>query len=285
MHSKKYFWELDFHILCNMGVIILITSVVALLVNLFIERYIKQKLIHQEKDTTTLQFLKRILITIIYLIGIAVALSQIPELKILGHSLLAGAGIFSVIMGLATQQSLRNLFSGLMIVIFKPLKINDRVTIKGYTGVVEDINLRQIIIRDFYNNRIVFPNSVVNDEVIINNEMVDSKTCKHLEFGISYSSDIDLAMKIIEEEALNHPLIIDNRSESDKQNNASIVKVRLVALNDSNITIRAWIWAKNSSDLSAMYYDLLKTIKERFDKDGIKLPFPQRTISYLSPLQ
>lgn len=280
MHTKKFFWEVDFHILCNIGMILLITSLVSLIVNIVIERYIKKKLVNQEKDITTLQFLKRILITLTYLIGIAVALSQIPELKILGHSLLAGAGIFSVIMGLATQQSLRNLFSGLMIVIFKPLKINDRVTIKGHTGFVEDINLRQVIIRDFYNNRIVFPNSVVNSEVIVNNEMVDSKTCKHLEFGIGYSSDLDLAMKIVEEEVLKHPLLLDNRSEEDKKNNLPIVMVRLVALNESDLTVRAWIWAKNSSDLSTMYFDLLKTIKERFDHEGIEIPFPQRTLSY-----
>ncbi|HAI39544.1 MAG TPA: mechanosensitive ion channel protein MscS, partial [Maribacter sp.] len=90
-------------------------------------------------------FINHIVTAVIYIIGIAVALVQIPELKLMGHSLLAGAGVLSLIAGLASQQALSNIMSGILIVIFKPFRINDKITIRGsFTGTVEDINLRQV---------------------------------------------------------------------------------------------------------------------------------------------
>lgn len=260
-------------------IILIVTMLIAFFYNRITNRYITRE-IEREKDLTSLQFMKHAGLGLIYLFGLAFAISQIPSLRSMGNSLLAGAGILSVVVGLAAQQSLGNLFSGIMIVIFKPFRINDRITIQNITGFVEDIDLRQVVIRDFENNRVIIPNSLVNSEVIVNNQMKDPRICNMLTIGIGYSSNIDQAFEIITDESIKHPLIIDNRTEEDIEAGKPMVVVRVVDLADSSVNIKAWIWTKNKTDGFNLTCDLKKSIKERFDQAGIEIPFPQRTITY-----
>ncbi len=275
----------DINVAWIIAIILAITIFISWLYNKIANRYIKKALLQHEKDLTGFQFLKHVGTALIYILGLAAALMQIPDLKIVGHSMLAGAGIISVVAGLAAQQSLGNLFSGVMIVIFRPFKINDRITIGDKTGFVEDINLRQVVIRDFENNRVILPNSLVNSEAIVNKQMNDPKVNNKFIIGIGYSSSIDKAFEIISEEALKHPLIIDNRTKSDKDAGIPQVIVRVTELGESSVNLTAWIWTANKSDGFTLICDLNKSVKERFDKEGIEIPFPQRTVSYLNPPQ
>jgi small-conductance mechanosensitive channel len=151
---------------------------------------------------------------------------------------------------------------------------------KEFIGIVEDITLRHTVIRTFDNKRIIVPNSVINSEVLENADIVDQKTLKFLEIGISYDSDVDKAMQIIKDEALKHPLFIDNRTQEEIDNNEEPVKVRLIGFGDSSVNLRAGVWAMTPADAYTMGCDLNKNVKERFDKEGIEIPFPYRTIVY-----
>ena len=83
------------------------------------------------------------------------------------------------------------------------------------------------------------------------------------------------------EEIQNHPQNIDNRLPEDIENGVPRVMVRLLELTDSSVNLRAWAWAANAPDAFVMQCDVLESIKKRFDKEGIVIPFPQRTVSYL----
>jgi small conductance mechanosensitive channel len=132
----------------------------------------------------------------------------IPSLRTLAKSLLAGAGIVAVAIGFASQAALSNIIAGVFIVIFKPFRVKDRVTVKDtINGVIEDITLRHTVIRNFQNRRVIIPNSMISEEIIVNSDIIESKICKWIEIGISYGSDIDLAKSIMAEEAQNHPLL------------------------------------------------------------------------------
>jgi len=260
-------------------IIIVATVLVALLFNWFAKRYIKRSLIAHGRDLTSFQFFRHIISALIYIVGIAAALTQIPEFKIVGHSLLAGAGVISLVAGLASQQALSNIMSGILIVVFKPFRLNDKITLRGtFTGVVEDINLRQVVIRDVENNRIIIPNSVISSDLIVNAHMNDTRCCKMIDFSIGYSSDMDKALDIMREEVLKHPLRIDERSKADIKNNVPPVIARVVGMGDSAVNLRVWAWAKNPADAYPMFCDLLQSIKNRFDKEGIEIPFPQRDV-------
>jgi small-conductance mechanosensitive channel len=191
---------------------------------------------------------------------------------------LAGAGILAVAVGFAAQAALSNVISGLFIVIFKPFRVNDRLSLQNMAGVVEDITLRHTVLRDYENRRIIIPNSIISDQVITNADFKEEKICKHMHFGISYDSDIDLAKKIMQEEATAHPLIRDHRSPEDVAEGAPLVVVRVIRLDDSSVTLRAWCWVDTQQDSFALSCDLFESIKKRFDAEGIEIPFPHRTL-------
>lgn len=185
----------------------------------------------------------------------------------------------AVAVGFAAQAALSNIISGFFIVIFKHYRINDRIVIKeNLQGIVEDITLRHTIIRDFNNRRIVIPNSIISNEIVTNADLQDGRICRFVELGISYDSDIQRAKQIIAEEALKHPLQIDGRTEEARTNGEKEVPVRVLSFGESSVNLQAWVWANNQADGFQMYCDLLESIKERFDAEGIEIPFPHRTL-------
>lgn len=264
----------DFRTALIVVIISVATLVIAYSFKYLSGKYIKKRTLTKHIDPTSYVFARKVITAVIYLIGISFALVQIPEMKIVGHSLLAGAGILSLIAGLASQQALSNIMSGFLIVMFKPFKINDRITFnQTFTGIVEEINLRQVVVRDFENNRVIVPNSVISTQVIVNANLTETKVCKMIEIGVGYDSDIGKALKIMEEEIIKHPLHIDNRTAEDIQNNLPEVTSRVVALSNSSITLKAWAYADSSSNGYVMYCDLLRSIKERFDEEKIEIPY------------
>lgn len=278
-------WEAvlnDWALLVTVLSILIITVLVERIVKRAFNKFMASDLKDKIDDPTNYRFFYYALVALIYMVGVGFAIWNVPFLRHIAHSMLAGAGILAIVIGFASQQALGNIVSGIFIVIFKPYRINDRISMRdSLRGVVEDINLRHTVIRNFENQRIIVPNSVISNEVLINSNYSDDKMCRLIDFGISYGSDIDLARKIIVEEIEKHPLNLDNRKPEDIENGVPRVLVRVMGLNDSSVDLRAWAWAPNPPDGFAMECDVRESIKKRFDREGIVIPFPQRTISYL----
>ena len=259
--------------------IILLTVLLAWLFDRFARRYIKKTSEHLANDPTNYKFLRRMITAVIYLVGLSLAVYAIPSLRTVAQSLLAGAGILAVAVGFASQAALSNIIAGIFIVMFKPFRVRDRIMLQNQlSGIVEDITLRHTVIRNFENRRIIVPNSVISDEIITNSDFGDEKICKWVEIGISYDSDIQLAKQILMEEAMAHPLTLDNRSEEDIAEGSPTVMVRVITLGDFAVTLRAWVWAKDSADAFVIGCDLFERVKARFDQEGIEIPYPHRTI-------
>lgn len=269
----------DFRIGIFIAIIVITTIILGAITERVLKYFLYRKLTDKEYDATGFRFLKHLVITVIYILGFAFALIQIPEFKIIGHSFLAGAGVISLVAGLASQQALSNIVSGIFLVIFKPFRINDKITINGFIGTVEDINLRQVVLKDAENNRIIIPNSVISNQIIVNTNMHDTKCCKIIEIGIGYESDIEKALEIMKDEVTKHPLFIDTRTDEDKKKNTPLINARVVALGASSVSIKTWAWAKNSTDGFVMYCDLLQSIKKRFDEANIDIPYPQQVVT------
>jgi len=271
----------DFRILAIVLATLAVTAIAAWIVGRVLDSALARYIDRHRTDEISVRFFRRLVIAGIYLIGASVALTHIPEFKTLGQSLLAGAGIITVVGGLASQQVLSNLISGLLIILFRPFKIGDRITVNNiWTGVVEDITLRETILRDFENNRVVVPNSVVSNQVLVNANHTDDRVCKFIEVGIGYGASVDRAMAIMSEEIKNHPLHIDNRTREQIDRDDPVAPVRVISLGSSSVNLRGWAWAENSADGFAMQCDLLESIKARFDAEGIEIPFPQTTVSF-----
>ena len=136
-------------------------------------------------------------------------------------------------------------------------------------GTVTDITLRHTIIRNYENKMIVIPNTIINKEKVVNYDLGDKKCCQWLELKIAIDSNIDLAKEIIRQECEAHPNLIDDRNNIEIKNNDPKVLVRIIALDRTAITIRAWAWAKDFPSAFVMKCELYESIKKRFDKEGI----------------
>ncbi|HEA30701.1 MAG TPA: mechanosensitive ion channel family protein [Leeuwenhoekiella sp.] len=270
----------NFLLVLYLGIVAVLTLVAASLVQTWFKRTIKHRIDNNE-DTTSYKFLRYIAIFGVYFIGGLLILIAFESMRSFAATALGGAGVLAVVAGVASQEALSNLVGGLFIIAFKPFKLGDIIKVdESMVGTVTDITLRHTIIRNYENKMIVIPNSIINKEKLINYDLGERMCCQWIEIGISYDSDIDLAKHIMREECENHPNLIDNRSELDKYNNEKKVNVRVIALGDSAVTLRAWAWASNFGAAFQMKCDLYESIKKRFDKEGISIPFPHRTLVF-----
>lgn len=261
-------WEQIVFILSVVGILFVVSRILRFLVGRFIRGAAKKLKV----DPTRYNFFKNAVDSILIFIALVIIFRSIPELRTVGTTLLTGAGVLAAIVGFASQAAFSNIISGFFLVIFKPFSVGDRVKVgQLYSGDVEDINLRHTIIRDFENRRVIIPNSVISNETIINSTITDEKTCMFIEVAISLSSNINMAIKIIQEESLKHRYYIDNRSEAEIARGEESVMVRVMTFLDSGVQLRAYVWAKDPTDGFDLKCDLNKAIKERFDTAGITL--------------
>jgi small conductance mechanosensitive channel len=287
MNSVKEIFQIS-HV--KYGLIIIASFLVAFILSKILRALLTKFLQLASKklnvDATQYNFLNNAISFVMYLGAFIFIFYSIPGLRALGVTLFAGAGVAAAIILLASQQAFSNIINGIFIIIFKPFRVGDVIKVGDLrTGKIEDITLRHTIIRDFENRRIIIPNTVIGSETLINSSIKDELICNFVEFGISYDSDVNKAIEIIRDEAMKHPNYIDNRTREDKKNNIHPVMVRVIGFGDSSVNLRAFIWTKDHTTGFILKCDLFKSVKERFDKEGIEIPFPYRTVVFKKDIE
>ena len=249
------------------------------LVRWLITRAFKRAAKRIQLDPTNYNFLKNGISFLIFLLAVIGIFFIIPGLRTLGSTMLAGAGIFAAAVGFASQQAFSNIVSGIFIVVFRPFGVGDFIKLSDtHYGTVEDITLRHTVIRNPENRRVIIPNSVISSETILNSSIADAKICSQVEFDIAYHSNIDKAIALIQEEAMKHPNLFDNRTDEEKEAGDPVVRVRVIALANWSVRLRAYLWAGDNGKAFVMKCDILKSVKERFDQEGIEIPYPYQNL-------
>jgi small-conductance mechanosensitive channel len=262
-------------------IVLVVAFIIGRVVRFIVGRFFKTAARKLNVDPTRYNFFKNAVDFLIFLIALVIIFRSVPSLRTFGNTLMTGAGILAAIVGFASQQAFSNIISGIFLVIFRPFSVGDRVKIgQLYNGDVEDITLRHVVIKDFENRRIVIPNAIISNEVIINSSLTDEKICIFLEIAISLEANIDRAQAIIQEEATKHPLCIDNRSPSELAKGEQQVMVRVMGFTELATQLRGYAWADNPNNGFDLKCDTLKSIKQRFDKEGIDMAVPVRLITY-----
>ena len=248
------------------------------LVTAFVKYLFRRSLRRQGKlavDETKAGFIRQIVVAVVYIIGTAAFLSLIPGMEKVSNSILASAGIGAMAVGLASQDALSNIVGGLFIIFSRPFKVGDFIMVDDIiTGTVVEITLRHTVIRNAENRMILIPNNKMNSSTVVNSSYGETATCAFVEVGVSYSTGLDAAMEAMRDEIMKHPMLIDHRSDAERKAGVPQVMVRVTALGDSAITLRAWAWAATPGAAFTMKCDLLKSVKERFDREGIEIPYP-----------
>jgi small-conductance mechanosensitive channel len=121
-------------------------------------------------DVTGLRFVSALAQVFVYLIGFILYAHLVPELRVLGGALLTGVSVASVVVGLAAQNTLGNLVSGLSLVLYRPFRVGDRVELASAKGpiaaTIDAISLGYTILRDEQNREVIVPNSVMASSLI-----------------------------------------------------------------------------------------------------------------------
>ena len=240
---------------------------------LFIFRFAKrivraglEKVLDASKLNLT-ELARRMLITtvsnLVMLLGLLLALSQ---LGISLGPLLAGLGIAGFIIGFALQETLGNFAAGIMILLYRPFDVGDLIDVGGVFGKVDKMNLVSTSILTVDNQMIVIPNNKIWGDVIKNVTAQDIRRVDMV-FGIGYDDDIPKAESILRDIITSHEKVIEDPEPV----------VRLHTLNDSSVdfVVRPWVKADDYWDV---YWDVTRTVKLRFDEEGVSIPFPQRDV-------
>jgi len=258
--------------LFKISIAIIGTVIVAHVINRALVTYFKFASDKLKIDETTYTVVRRILTITIYIIGIAVVITLIPGLPDLMLGMAAGAGIAAIVIGFAAQKVLSNVFGGISIAIYRPFRVGDVVEMEDEYGTIEDITLRHTVIRTWQNKMQIIPNSRISEDTIINWTIEDLAVLWKVDFGISYDSDIDLARSIILDEIDKHP---DVMHEEDKE-----AKVRVTELGDFAVKLRATFWVSDRPTAWGTGAEIRESVKKRFDREGVEIPFPYRTLVY-----
>lgn len=204
--------------------------------------------------------------TVRILLIVVTILAVLNQFGVETASIIAVLGASALAIGLALQGTLSNVAAGAMLLILRPFKVGDAVSIGGTTGVVDSIGLFTTEMHTFDNIGVSMPNSRVWGNEIQNLNAFDTRRVD-MEFGISYDDDMDRAIKIIKD-----ILDADERVLDEPEPLLAISN-----LGDSSVVIRVRPWA-NTPDVWPLRYDITKKVKEEFDKNDVTFPFPQRDV-------
>ena len=211
--------------------------------------------------------LEKFLSSVIYgVLLVVVTLAALGKVGVETTSFIAILGAVGLAVGLAFQGTLSNISAGVMIIIFKPIKIGEFVEAGGAMGSVEEINIFNTVMKTGDNKIIIIANSNIIGGNITNFSRKDTRRVD-ITFGIGYDDDLKLA-----KETLVQILNEDDRILKDP---APFVAVSELADSSVNFVTRSWV---NSADYWGVYFDTLEKVKLVFDEKGISIPYPQMDV-------
>jgi len=182
---------------------------------------------------------------------------------------LAGLGVGGVVLGFALQDSLKNIFGGIALVLDRTLAVGDRVKLEtGELGEVVDIGLRSTRLRTFDNHMLTIPNGNLATAKIQNYGQPNPQLRVKIFFGVEYGTNVQKAKKIVFDELKK----IKNISKDPKP------QVLFIEMGDSALNFQANIWVDDYHDAYAKKLEATEVIYNALNKAKISIPFPTRTV-------
>lgn len=240
-------------------------------INSFVNKIIGKRI--QQESVKNL--VSRLSSAIIFLVGLYFAMTILKFDDTL-KTIISAAGVSGIVIGLALQGTLSNTISGVVLSFRKNLNIGNWVETNGYAGEVIDINLNYFVIREADNNTVVIPNKTIIENPFKNYSLT-TKMRIALECGIEYSADLEKV------EELTKSVIQENFNQKEIGKN---VEFYYTEFGDSSINFlcRFWVDSKNALQKLKAKSDAIIEIKKAFDKEGISIPFPIRTLEFNNKL-
>lgn len=215
----------------------------------------------KDYDESLQKFLVNLISWILKILLIVTILAKLGVETTSFAALLAAVGLA---IGMALQGSLANFAGGVLLMIFKPIKIGDLIEAQGAIGVVKEIEIFTTKLTGLSNREIIIPNGSLSNGNIINYTTEGTRRVD-LIFGVGYDSDIKNTKNVLLEVLTSHPKVLQD----------PIPTVNVLELADSSINFAVRPWCK-SEDYWTVYFEVTEKTKEALDTAGIEIPYPHQ---------
>ena len=257
MLEKLYEWVITRGINMFFGVIFL--SIGWKVINKTLKR-IRRILESKSADPTITRFLDNVMNVTLKTVLIIIILQYIGVNLTGLTTIVASAG---VALSLALKGSLANLAGGVIILVARPFNVGDFIETTEHSGVVEKISIFYTYLVTFDNKQILIPNGILTDSSIVN---YSSKEIRRVDitFSVSYEEDVIRVKNVLINILKNNELVLEEPE--------FFVGISMHGDSAINFIVKAWC---KTEDYWTIYYDLLETVKIKFDEEGISIPYPQ----------
>lgn len=252
----------------------LILAILVLVVSIFLSRFIRRyarKVVARVSKNRTINGLLANIITSSFLIVMLFVVLGILGLNRALTSLLAGAGVVGLAIGLAVQEPLMNVFSGILMSTKSLYNVGDLIETNGYFGRIKKVNLRSTILEQLSGEEVLLPNKNIIQNPLVN-YTVSGRRRLTLGCGISYGEDLE-RVKSITVKAVEEHVTYDDRSPVEfyyeEYGGSSI-----------NFIVRFWLTEITQKALLQAQSEAIISIKKAFDENDIMIPFPIRTLDF-----
>lgn len=217
-------------------------------------------------DVTLVKFSKSVINVSLKCFLVLVIISGYWNIELTGlAAILASAG---VAIGLALQGSLSNFAGGFIILLLRPFKVGDYIKAGEFEGSVEQIGVFYTNLATIDNKLIMIPNGTLSNGTLINYTAKDTRRVD-LVFSVSYDADLLKVRSVLKEIVNEHKMVISHPEPF----------VGLIKHNASSLDFGVRVWTK-TDDYWTVYFDMLETVKNRFDEEGISIPYPQMDLHF-----
>ncbi len=258
----------------------LVIATVVFIISLLLSRYISQlsmKLMDKSRLQESMKnLISKVVSIVVVLFGLFLVLGILDLGKAL-NTILAGAGVVGLAVGLALQGALANTYSGIVLAYIKHLKFGDWIETNGFEGEVVDLDLRSVTLKQPDNNLVYIPNKLVVENPI-KNYSTTAQSRVILECGVGYGSDLRFVRDLVVETISKAFQAVENEEDV-------IFLYKEFGDSSINFETRFWIDSTSALEVAKAKTKGMIELKEAFDKKGINIPFPIRTLDIPESLQ
>ena len=245
--------------------ILLLTWIAGKVVRLIFKR------IYRVRKGLYLRFFERVSTAVILIGGILLAFSVFGGFQSIWKTMLGGTAFISAVLIFAAQDSIKDILAGLMISIYKPFEIGNRVEMEnGTTGIVKDITMRHVVFQLLDSQVVIIPNSRLNVMSLRNYSYHASLRSALFRFHIAYGSDVEKAMEVIRRVIMESEYSVPGKQTD---HGADYAPIYFMAFEESSLRLETTVYYEDTSPSEVVISDINLRVNHALKENGIEIPY------------
>ena len=250
-------------------VVVVVTAIVIFVLSRINKSFFSR--LQKNRPTLHLVFFEQIVNILIFMVCVVVGLSFFSGADAVWKSLLGGTAFISAVLVFVAQDIIKDMLAGLMISIYKPFEIGNRITLEnGQSGIVKDITMRHIVIHTWGSQELIIPNSKINTMQILNDSFNRPIRSYQARFHIAYPSDVEKAMEVIKQAIMDSEYTVKGFPKGDDLDYSDIYFTEFA---DSSLVLSTTIYYKEIPT-EVVRSDVNLRVNKALKENHIEIPYP-----------